>query len=181
MTEQRSQLFIKRRFQQSLILEVLLITFILINLIVIAGYLLIDSITDVQQLKGYLAFTVAGLEIIGFVVVYRFSLKSSHRIAGSVFVIERSLKTMECGDLSFTMHLRKGDQFQEVRQQMNTTLAELRERIARAQRLAHQLRRQPSVDEALVEQLMRELDYFKTEQPSSAQEVNADAAERSVR
>lgn len=165
MSEQRSQLFIKQQFQRSLIVEVLLITFILINLIVIAGYFLIDSISDVQQLKRYLGVTVAALEVVGFVVVYRFNLKSSHRIAGPVFVIERSLKSIEAGDLSFTMRLRQGDQFHEVKEQMNATVGELRQRLAKAQQLARKLQDQSSPDEALVDALLRELDYFNTQAP----------------
>jgi sensor histidine kinase YesM len=166
MAEQRKQLFIKRRFQQNMILEVLLITFILINLIVIAGYLVIDSMSDIQQLKQALAFMVAGLEIIGFAVVYRFNVKSSHRIAGPVFVIERSLKFIESGDLAFTMRLRQGDQFLEVCDQVNSTIGVLRGRIAKAQQLAHQLR--DGSDRAVVDQLVQELDFFKTQQPSSS-------------
>lgn len=167
MAEQRRQLLIKRRFQQSLILEVLLVTFILLNIIVIAGYLLIDSIADVQQLKHYLALMVAGVEVVGFAVVYRFNLKASHRIAGPVFVIERSLKQIGAGDLSFTMRLRQGDQFQEVRQQMNDSVDSLRQRIASAQRLARQIQSRDSTDSALVEQLVQELDYFKTEREAA--------------
>lgn len=168
MGEQRSQLLIKRQFQQSLILEVMLATFVFINLIVIIGYLLIDSIADVQQLKRYLGFAVAALEIVGFVVVYRINLRSSHRIAGPVFVIERSLRQIEVGELDFTMRLRQGDQFQEVCEQMNTTVTGLRQRIGRAQQLARQLHRQASPEPALVEQLVRELDYFRTEADADA-------------
>jgi len=168
MAEQRKQLFIKRRFQQNMILEVLLITFILINLIVIAGYLVIDSMSDIQQLKQVLAFMVAGLEVIGFVVVYRFNVKSSHRIAGPVFVIERSLKFIEAGDLAFSMRLRQGDQFQEVCDQVNSTVGMLRERVARAQQLANQLRDGDGSDGTVVDQLVQELDFFKTQQPSSS-------------
>jgi sensor histidine kinase YesM len=168
MAEQRKQLFIKRRFQQNMILEVLLITFILINLIVIAGYLVIDSMSDIQQLKQTLAFMVAGFEIIGFAVVYRFNVKSSHRIAGPVFVIERSLKFIESGDLAFTMRLRQGDQFLEVCDQVNSTVGALRERVARVQQLAHQLRDGDGSDRTVADQLVQELDFFKTQQTSSS-------------
>ncbi len=164
MVEQRSQLIIKQHFQQSMILQVMLVTFIMINLIVIIGYLLIDSILDVQQLKRYLAFSVAGLEIIGFIFVYRLNVKSSHRIAGPVYVIERSLKSIEAGDLSFTMRLRKNDQFHEVKDQMNLTLTKLKQHIGTAQQLAGQLQKSSHPDLLLVDQLVDQLSYFKIEE-----------------
>ena len=138
MSDKRSQLIIKRHFQQSMILEMLLVMFILVNLIVIAGYFLIDSISDVQQLKHNLAFTVAALEIVGFIIFYKMNLRSSHRIAGPVYVIERCLRWIAQGELTFTMRLRQGDQFHEVKEQMNDSVAILRKRIASSQALAQQ-------------------------------------------
>lgn len=167
MGEQRNQLIIKQQFQQNMILQVMLVTFIMINVIVIFGYILIDSMADIQQLKRYLAFSVAGLEIIGFIFVYKINIKSSHRIAGPIFVLERSLKAIEAGDLSFTMRLRKNDQFQEVKDQMNLTLTKLNQRIGIAQQLAGQLQKSSHVDVQLVEQLVDQLSFFKTEEVTS--------------
>ena len=163
MGEKRSQLYVKRHFQQSMILEVLLITFILINIIVMVGYLMIDSIANIQQLKEYLAYSVAGLEIMGFLLVYRYNLKASHRIAGPIFTTERCLKSIESGDLAFAMKLRKKDQFHELGEQMNTTVDQLRERIDKAQELAKQLQEMPGTDSLIINQLVQELSYFKTE------------------
>lgn len=163
MADQRSRLIIKRHFQRSMILEILLITFLLINLIVIVGYLLIDSISDIQQLKHYLGFAVAGLEAVGFVLVYRYNLKASHRIAGPLFVIERNLKLIQAGDLSFTMRLRQGDRFHEVKDQFNLTLSDLKQRIAKAQQLAAQLQASSGNDQAVADELVQALAHFKVE------------------
>ena len=176
MSEKRSQLIIKRHFQQSMILEVLLVMFNLVTVIVIAGNFLIDSMSDVQQLKHNLAFTVAGLEIVGFAVFYKLHLRSSHRIAGPVYVLERSLKLIESGDLSFDMGLRQGDQFHEVKDQMNLTLAVLKERISKAQKLTGKIK-SSGADTAVVEELEQTLAYFKvveeSEKISSASDEKA--------
>lgn len=174
MADQRSRLIIKRHFQRSMILEILLITFLLINLIVIVGYLLIDSINDIQQLKHYLGFTVAGLEAIGFAVVYRYNLKASHRIAGPLFVIERNLKYIQAGDLSFAMRLRQGDRFHEVKDQFNLTLTDLRERIAKAQQLAARVQANGN-DHAAADELVQTLAHFKIE--SEPEKSEADKTE----
>lgn len=168
MAEQRSEFLIKRKFQKTMILEVLLITFIMINLVVCAGYLLIDSISDVHDLKQYLALTIAAMEIVGFYIVYQYNVKSSHRIAGPVYKFEQSLKSIESGDLGFSLRLRENDKFQEVSEQMNATVTTLRQRIERAQALAGDLQRQHGVDKDLVDELVRELGYFSIEQPDAA-------------
>jgi len=160
-TDQRSQLFIKRQFQQSLILETLLVMFILINVMVTACYFLIDSISDIQTLKHYMAYTVTGLEVIGFIVFYRINLRSSHRVAGPVFVIERCLKAIQRGDLSFTMHLRKHDQFHEVKDQMNDTVAVLKNQLSSAQALTSRIKAEGASPE-LIEELQKAVGYFQT-------------------
>lgn len=146
-----------------MILEILLITFILINLVVIAGYLLIDSIADVHDLKSYLAYTIAAVEIVGFIVLYRINLRASHRIAGPVYSIEQSLKSVQSGDLGLSLQFRDTDHFQEIGEQMNHTVDTLRQRINRAQSLAHAIQQQPSADNHLTDQLVEELSYFSTD------------------
>lgn len=162
MAEQRSQLFIKRQFQQSMILEVILITFILINVIVIAGYLVIDSISDIQQIKAILAYTVAALEIVGFFVVYRYNLKASHRIAGPIFTLERCIAAFAAGDLTVNMRLRKNDQFQEICESMNRAIGALRERVENVQMLTAELQKQTGTENDVMNNLLDELNYFKT-------------------
>ena len=176
MSDKRSQLIIKRHFQQGMILETLLVMFIMVNVIVIIAYFFIESMTDVQQLKHNLAFTVAALEVIGFVVFYRLNLRSSHRIAGPVFVVERGLKLMESGDLTFSVGLRQGDQFHEVKDQMNLTLAALKQRITKAQQLTEKIK-SSSADASVVEELEQTLAYFKVDVESGEPESSAEAQE----
>lgn len=162
MADQRSQLFIKKEFQKNMVLEVLLITFILINAVVITGYLLIDSIADVHDLKQYLAYTIAAVEIVGFIIVYRFNLRASHRIAGPVYSFEQGLKAIDSGDLGFSLKFRQPDHFHEVGEQLNQTVDMLRQRIDRAQTLANAIQQHSATDSKLVDQLVEELSYFDT-------------------
>lgn len=163
MSEQRKQLYVKRSFQQTQILEVLLSTFIVLNLVVIIGYFMIDSMADIQDLKHNLAYVVTVIEILSFTWIYRHNLKVSHRIAGPIFNMERGLRNVASGDLSFTVHLRKKDNFHEVGEQMNQAVSVLREKISEAQRLAGLVRENSSANPELATQLVDALAFFQTE------------------
>jgi methyl-accepting chemotaxis protein len=164
MSEQRRQVFIHAHVQQSRIVEVLLSAFLLTNLIVIVGFVLFNALDDVQRFQRVYAVTVVVLELAGFYAIYRYSLAASHRIAGPLYVIGRCLKAMEGGDLSIDMRLRKDDQLQEIAEQMNTTLHQLRLRIANLQHLAGRLPGAGPEQAALVQRLNQELAFFNTEQ-----------------
>lgn len=161
MSEQRSQLFVKHKFQKTMILEVLLTTFIFLNLLVVAGFVLMDTMPNLHQNKEYIGLAIAAFEIIGFIVVYRYNLKASHRIAGPLFSLQRRLECVESGDIAFTMEVRQDDQFHELSDQMNKTIGSLCERLERAKALASTLQQQPGNKEAANE-LVNELNYFKT-------------------
>jgi methyl-accepting chemotaxis protein len=163
MAEQRKQLYVKRNFQQSLILEVLLTTFIVLNVIVIIGYFLIDSMSDVQDLKVNLAYVVAVIEVVSFVWIYRHNLKMSHRIAGPVWSMESGLKKIGEGDLNITIRLRKNDNFQEVGETMNQTIHNIREKIVDVKLLVNELENSEGKNTDLLQKLNDALSYFKTE------------------
>lgn len=166
MAEKRSQLIVKQAFQYSMIIEVMLVMFILLNIIVTVGYLIANSIDDTQRLMQILPIMLVGLEMIGFLVVYKITVKTSHRIAGPLFVIERGLKRLEQGDLSNTLNLRKGDYFHEVTDQLNNTMESLRERIEKVQQLANNLQKNTHSNEevsSIAAELQQELKHFKTQ------------------
>jgi methyl-accepting chemotaxis protein len=160
VTEKRTRLYVKRHFQQSMVLEVMLITFILINVIVTTTFWMMDAFVDVQQTKEYLAYTIAALEVVGFIGIYRYNLKASHRIAGPIFSAERSLQQIADGDLNVQMRLREHDRFPELAEQINQTADALRDRIAHAQTLAHSLRNDQ--DPETLAALIDALDEFDT-------------------
>ena len=166
MSEQRKQVIVKRKFQHNLALVITLSLFVFINVLFVAGYFIIESFSDISQLKQILAYAIAATEITALLVVYRISIIESHRIAGPVFVLERSLRQVKEGDLSFTMRLRAKDHFHETRDRFNETLEELRTRIEKAQTLSRALQEKlPPESEArtLAETLARELGYYRTQ------------------
>lgn len=167
MANQRSQLIVKQAFQYSMIMEIMLAMFILVNVIILAGYFMVDLIPDKQLLKQALPFVVVALELLGFFVIYKINVKTSHRIAGPVFVIERSLQKIEQGDLNFTLNLRKEDYFHEVTGQLNTTVKSLHDRIEKAQQLAVILQENVHDDKKMLSittELLQELSQFKTQE-----------------
>lgn len=170
MGEQRKQLLVKKKFQQTMILEVLLITFILVNLIVCTSYFIIESVSETHTLKLYLAYSVASLEIIGFFIVYRYNLKVSHRIAGPVYRFESALQSLQEGDVSMEIRLRNKDEFQEIAAQFNKTVDLLREKILSAQEISQQLRKSDAGNPELLRELDETLAYFRTEQSLSPEE-----------
>ncbi len=164
MAEQRNQIIVKQAFQYSMITEIILAMFILLNIILTAGYLIIDSIEDTQLSALTLPLVILSLELIGFFIIYKITIKSSHRIAGPLFIIERNLKQIEQGDLSNTLNLRKSDYFHEVTDQLNITTRSLCNRIEKAQRLATTLQENTHNNEKISEiaaELLEELEKFK--------------------
>lgn len=160
MTEKRSQLFIKKQFQTSMVMEMLMITFIMINILVVTGFLLLDYVPNLHQKKEYIAAAVIAFEVIGFFLVYRHQVRSSHRIAGPLFSLERNLKSIESGDISFSMDIRESDQFRELSDQMNNTVDSLRAHIENIQTLASTVQQQPGNRQA-ANDLVIALDHFK--------------------
>lgn len=164
----RKQLYVKRQFQRSMLLQSLLITFIIINVIVMAMFWAIDSFADLQQLKLYMAATIGVLEVIGFMSLYWLNLKASHRIAGPIFSMERCLRAIERGNLTSTLQLRKTDQFPETAEQLNATVSAIRGRVNRAQYLAARIQQRPDEAAQLAQQLVDELAHFNTTGPNTA-------------
>lgn len=158
----RRQMYVKRQFQNSMLLQATLITFIIVNVIIVTVFWAIDSFSDLQKFKSTLSYLIAAIEIVGFLVLYKLNLKASHRIAGPIFSMERCLGNVEQGDLTGTLKLRKADQFPETAEQLNTTLATLRKRINNAQYLAAQIQKHPDQTEQLSQQLIDELEFFNT-------------------
>ncbi len=166
MTEKRKRIIVKKRFQHNVALVITLALFISINALFIVGYLIIDSMTDIQQLKQTLAYAIAAAELISLALIYRLSIKESHRIAGPVFVLERSLKKIEAGELDFTVNLRTHDHFHETADAFNDMLTGLEQRIGRAQTLARELAAttQDREQQRRLEQLVEELGHFRTKE-----------------
>ena len=158
----REQMYVKRQFQQSMLLQTILFTFIVINLIVMAVFWSIDLFSDLQQFTIYLACAIAVMEIAGFIILYKMNLVASHRIAGPIYSIERFLKEVESGNLTGVLELRNTDQFPETAMQLNSTVNSVRARINHAQYLATKIQQHPDQATQLTQQLVEELAFFNT-------------------
>ena len=183
MAEKRKLLRIKKDFQQRLIMQTLMMTFISINVIII--YLFLGPLNRPDSPNEMIGLIIGGLEILTIVVVYRFSLVASHRIAGPVFVFERTLKQLSEGDLTQRVSLRSNDNFHESAEVFNATIEELSTRITRLQVLADTTLAELNSDSAgksleeisaVLKDLSEGLRYFRTE-PEDAADENAEASE----
>jgi methyl-accepting chemotaxis protein len=164
MANRRRVIKIKRQFQDQMILEVVLIAFIFINILVIISFFTLDSMDDLVSLKFTLAAALGLGEVGGLLIIYFHTLRTSHRIAGPIYVLEKRFKELTEGDLSGEVHLRRGDFFHDTAEDYNRAMDSLRERIASARELAQQLRQQgSSADPAQWHELLQQLDSFKLE------------------
>jgi methyl-accepting chemotaxis protein len=156
MAEKRKLLRIKNDFQQKLILQTLMMVFISINVVVI--YLFLGPLADAGTRTDIIGIVIAIMELIAFGIIYRFSLIASHRIAGPVFVLERSFDRMASGDLEQTIQFRKDDNFHETAEKLNTALSALHERISAIKSTANEASKENALD--AVKTIRKQLEYF---------------------
>jgi methyl-accepting chemotaxis protein len=155
----RKQIFIKGSFQQKLILNTMLMTLISLNVIIIAAHWL-ESIFGAGGLPfSVFNVSVAALEVIAFITIYFLARKISFHIAGPIYAVERTLGLMNKGDLTHNLRLRKGDQFVEAAEAINTVIENYRTRLRSAQEL---LGGDAAPSPEQLQQLKRELQWFVT-------------------
>jgi len=174
MKHRRRILKIKPEFQNRIVLEALLVTFTLVNVIVIVAYAMLRPRVNLGELGTLLPLAVAALEALGLALIYYATLKSSHKIAGPVYVIERSLRQVGEGDLTVVAHLRRDDKLLDTRDVFNESVAHLRAEVAEAKRLAAQLceRLPPEAPEReLAERLCARMEALKTDTDHVAKEA----------
>jgi methyl-accepting chemotaxis protein len=135
MHEKRKQVIIKNEFQYRHILGTLLITLITLNVIIISAFLFENMFGSRDLPFSVFNTSVVAMEIVAVVIVYYIGRRISFRIAGPVFAMERTLKSMNEGDLALTLRLRAGDQFFEVADVINEVIGNYRERLAEAQNI----------------------------------------------
>lgn len=169
MADKRKLLRIKNDFQQRLILQTLMMTFISINVIII--YLFLGPLDRADSPNTVIGLVIGLLEIAAIAVVYRYALVASHRIAGPVYVFEKSLERLAQGDLTRHVRLRSKDNFHESAEVFNATIDELRNRIGQLQALTDRTlaeldgRNEESLREVSrsLQDLNEGLRYFRTE------------------
>lgn len=148
-----------------MIVEIILITFIFINMLVIVSFFAIETVKDIFRLKFTLAMALAAGEFGGLLIIYFYTLRASHKIAGPIFMIERRLKEVAAGNLTVNLQLRKHDHFQDTGEVLNQTIEQLRSKVQTIRQEAVALR-EKSDSQANLEQwnaLMQAIDVFKVE------------------
>lgn len=70
-----------------------------------------------------ITIVIISLSVIGF------TLLVSHKIAGPLFRLEQDIAVIATGDLTHTIHLRKGDQFRELSADINQMTDQLNQKI----------------------------------------------------
>ena len=161
MKSRRSQIMIKLDFQRKLIMSIVLISFVTINVIILAAELLDKRFGSEQSILSMFSFSAAGLEVVAIVIIFFVSRRISFRIAGPVYALQRTLRGMGEGKLDQTVKFRPGDQFVDVADDINRVMHDYRQRIRQAKELARQIDAQQNSEQSAA--LRRELEWFITE------------------
>jgi len=136
--KQRRQLFIKKDFQLKIILIILLTVIIFANISGIIIYSFFTRSLGTQAILDYVGArdpseiilqVILITEAIGIIVVFFITLFISHNLAGPIYKIEKTLSQVAEGDLSETINLRKGDEFQELAIELNSAIEGIREKV----------------------------------------------------
>ncbi len=167
MSDARSIIMIKREFQHNLMLQTVLSTFITLNVIILLGFYVSDFFADDDSMVDKFPLVLAVLEVIGVTVVYFVSQRISFHIAGPVYAIERTLRSIQEGNLMVTLRLRPGDSFMDAADTVNDTTTVLRERMIEIKAAADVLRG----DAPGVAHLKELLDFYTTEEEEKADDA----------
>ena len=112
---------------------------------------------------GMFTWVAVALEIMLLLGVVYFGTKASHKIAGPVFVIKRSLDTLSGGDLSCRARLRRNDNLQDLCESFNAAAGRLDLRISEIKHefemLGTLLEQGKDTDEQM-ETIRQKLEYF---------------------
>jgi methyl-accepting chemotaxis protein len=142
----RRQYFIKKDFQTRFIVKFILVLviggFISVGLTLLTtrGTLttsFVDSRLLIQDtplviLPSVVLTTVISIAVVGIVVAI-VTLLVSHKIAGPMFRFEKDIERIARGDLKSQIHLRKGDQFQEMVTSINAMIDSLNAKLSEIQ------------------------------------------------
>jgi methyl-accepting chemotaxis protein len=103
-------------------------------------------ITNLVILLALLAATIA------------VTLYVSHKIAGPLYRLGRSLENIGSGDLTFSVQLREHDELSEIAQTLNNTIENLRSRVSQIQEEIHGLKEKTLSTGWSAEEIQRDID-----------------------
>ena len=169
MENRRRILLVNAVQQRRFIMGAVLSAIILINLLVICTVIFNPLMLDAFEIN-HIMF-LAGVEILTVLGIGYASLILSHKIAGPAYALARDLKRMADGDLTVEIQLRKGDFHLEAADALNFTANVLRTRMTAIKSELAKLETRRDIDEdtrLTVEQLLRDIAYFKIEPGNSS-------------
>lgn len=179
MSNRRRVLKIKNQFQDQMILELMIVIFVFINALVIVSFFALDTIQDISRLKFTLAVALTLGEMGGLVILYYYTLRQSHRIAGPVYLLEKRLREIGSGNLSGKLHLRKGDYFQDTGALFNESIDHLRGRMLDLRQSAQALKEKSErgeADSADWAQFLQQLEAIRVARHPATNDAAAAAA-----
>ena len=138
MDNRRQQIVINKKFQFHYAIIVVAMTIFLANMVILFQSLLPSD--RVLEMSSTQAWTIGLIELMLVIGVWYGSLKSSHKVAGLIFVITRQLKAVGAGDLWARISLRERDMFQEEAAAINESLDQLGARVEAVQVAAETVR-----------------------------------------
>ena len=163
MDNRRKQIVINKKFQHQYAILIVAMTVFLINIVII-----VQSLLPSEQplgLDSTTAWTIGLIELVVIIGAWYGSLKSTHKIAGPVYVITRQLKAVGEGELYTRISLREEDMFQEEAAKINASLDQLQARVEAVQHAAQALQRALADGHdtgARIEQLVTKLAALQT-------------------
>jgi methyl-accepting chemotaxis protein len=163
MDNRRKTIVINKKFQYQYSLLIVALAVLLVN-----GVIIIRMLFPGEHPLALTTSMTAGLAVVEFILIASIwygSLKASHRIAGPVYVFAREIDKLGSGDLTARISLREKDMFQPEADQMNNSIAALRNKIGAVKELSEQLQQAQSAGgeiSAILEQLSNQLSAFTT-------------------
>lgn len=165
-SDHRKTKIINPSFQYRIAFIAVLVAVIGINLFVLLASLLPDIVGIEISLGKRSYYVIAVTEIILILLCWKWSIWATHRVAGPVYAIGRELCKLKDGDLMISICLRPKDEFHETSEMINSSIAELRERINAIKSVVASLDTQPSVEK--VSELRNLLNALRTDEESDA-------------
>lgn len=164
MDYKRTKLEVPQDYVKRLILVPLLSGVILINLVIIMAFVITDS-ELLGPSTGAILYTLAGMEILIILAYLYFAIIMSHRIAGPIKGLKRTLSQIRDGDLTNSLRFRKKDFHSDLPEEFNATLSSIRDHFDDVKGLVSTLETASEngkpVDE-LVAKLSQKLSEIKT-------------------
>lgn len=129
MEERRRSLIADSTFQVRWIVQLVLGSFVLINVVLIVAFLMAGGGLNTPAERITLGVVVAVIELAGLLGVFYVARRDSSRIAGPLYRVTQIAQALRKGDLTVRASVRDADYFQDTLRELDGSLSELRDRL----------------------------------------------------